>query len=131
MSVWGELGKAVNSTIQTGNIVPLDEMIESVKTPGAVRLVKSVQRSTTNSMSGRHIDDYEITISSVNPQKSIVLIDNGKISNENDDVDGSIVVSLTNTLLTISPNSYVYRDGAESHSEDRASSIGWQVIEFY
>lgn len=117
MSVWGELGKAVNSTIQTGNIVPLDEMIESVKTPGAVRLVKSVQRGTTGGT--------KVTISSVNTEKSIVLIagwgggaylDVGDYGDYRVTVGGAYVSSFTSTSITF-----------ESVDE----MISWQVIEFY
>ena len=86
-------------------------------------IVKSVQRGVTTNTS--------ITISTVNPQKCLVILNNSFLShalNRSSDyssyVYGSIVKSLTENNLTITKNYY-------EHSSDSYKEVSWQVIEFY
>ena len=125
---WGEIKHALNGTLGTSDFKPLDKIIDNgiteIKTPGAVSIVKSVQRGTA------HEDDetseISITISTVNPSKCMVLLDNGNVNYEGsagDNLPGSRVVSLTSNRLTIT-NQYIRYDFS-------TDGIGWQVIEFY
>lgn len=138
----------LNSTIGTGSLKTLDTLMEELKTAvasiqtnvtsGGVPIVKSVQRGTTTSTS--------VTISSVNPDKCIVILNNqyidgisyltgGDKSHTYGTNSGAIVSSLTATKLTITANSilssarYDTFDGwIETTSKGKVS---WQVIEFY
>lgn len=124
-TVMGKLNKAIANTnnitvdlsgVNSNTNVPLDTLI--TQQAGQIKaqitnkgIVKSVQRGITDKDSS----NYEITISSVNPNKCLVLLNGFPY-----ELNGShnlYVISLTSTRLTVR-TSGVY-----------ASS--WQVIEFY
>ena len=91
--------------------------------------VKSVQRGTYTFSSS---NTGTITISTVNPDKCMVLIDNGIVGtsaassskNYTGTAYGSYLVSLAETKLTVSTNETI-NDSSPSYG-----TISWQVIEF-
>ena len=96
---WAEIKKAINSDLNK----PLNE--------GGVKIVKSVQRGTSSIPAS-------ITISSVNPSKSIVIVQGGSYSsNYSGAAYGTMDTSGTGITLSTS-----------SSEKGRCS---WQVIEFY
>lgn len=127
MGIWKDIKHALNSTLGTSSFIPLDKKIDSVKSSimagGGIKVVKSVQRGVTTKTS--------ITISTVNPQKCLVILNNSFLSygygsgNYISYVYGSIVKSLTENNLTITKNYYDY-SSSESYTE-----VSWQIIEFY
>ena len=86
-------------------------------------IVKNIQRGVTTSTS--------ITISTVVPDKCLVLLNNSRVGlngngwdNRNEYIYGSILSSITETKLTITNNETVgFSDGVHE--------VSWQVIEFY
>lgn len=95
--------------------------------------IKKVQRGTVKFTS---TDNKAITISSVNINKTIVILNDSIIGyyccseswDYGSEIYGSYVVSLTSTKLTIGAN-YFYREG--SHSTYIYGTTSYQVIEFY
>ena len=93
--------------------------------------VKSVQRGTYTFSSS---NTGAITISKVNPDKCMVLIDNGIVgyaaaagsNNYTAVANGSYLVSLAATKLNISQNATFNKDG----SANNYGTVSWQVIEF-
>lgn len=88
--------------------------------------VKSVQRGIATATSANNIS---ITISTINPIKTFVILNNEVVSYNSggstaNSVFGSKLISLSNTVLTISPN---YRESASAGNYN----VSWQVIEFY
>lgn len=89
-----------------------------------VQCVKSIQRGTASE--DDETSQIAISISTVDPLKCMVLLDNGNVNYEGsvgDNLPGSRVVSLTSNTLKIT-NQYIRYDFS-------TSGIGWQVIEFY
>ena len=83
--------------------------------------VKSVQRGilpATESLD----DSYTVTISTVNPEKCVVLFDNRILSHSNP-VHGAAFISLTATALTVRRPVAV---GLTSYAQ-----CMWQIIEYY
>lgn len=74
-------------------------------------IIKSIQRGTTTVA--------KVAISSVNPDKCVVLLDNSDLSNTSNRVDGAFVTQLTSNQLLLSLN---YCNGDQT--------TGWQIIEF-
>lgn len=95
--------------------------IQSLLAGGEISVVKSVQRGTTTAT--------EITINAVNPDKCVVILDNGllgvtgKVSTDKQYlVNGTTLVNLTATKLTIETN----KSGTGGQG-----TVSWQVIEYY
>ena len=135
---WGEIKKALNSTLGDSGFKALNELIRDDFTTvsewlsaGNVPIVKSVQRgiNTSDSTSGT------VTISTVNPEKSIVLIDATANSLTNDDGTCAVAGARSGELTS---NSFTYAKGymrkAQSYPYDDIyiyPTFSWQVIEFY
>lgn len=127
---WAEVKHALNGTLGTSDFKSLDKIIDNgiteIKTPGAVSIVKSVQRGTTSSTT--------VSISTVNPQKCVVILDNEVLAgnvggSRSHTTDGSYVKSLTANKLSITKNLYW---GVQSDSDHQfTGTVSWQVIEFY
>ena len=100
----------------------LDTILDSdVITNGAV---KSVQRGVITLSTSTRVLTKEITISSVNPDKCLVLINERQNELYIDSaafLHGQSLASLTSTVLTLycAPSGYV------------STNVSWQVIEFY
>ena len=128
-----------NSTIGTSNYKPLDQIVNQDKESIEALInqwfqrgfVKSVQRGIVKT--DRYGDDKTATLSSININKSIVLLNgqgirdntvNGGISTDSYAYAGLgvYVRELTSTKLTIGFPSLVNYSG---------TVISWQVIEFY
>ena len=128
-----------NSTIGTSNYKPLDQIVNQDRSTIEALInqwfergfVKSVQRGVV--MTDSRGDDETATLSSININKSIVLLNGQGITNNR--IDGGLgsdsyvyagvgvyVKELTSTKLTIGFPSLVDYSGTE---------ISWQVIEFY
>ena len=112
---------AIKNTVNSVN--------NTVSVVGNIPSVKSVQRGVANL--GRKYDHSgyyggaNISISSINPNKSIVILNGGiRISYSDSDwlADGYLY-SLTSTSLVIRCMGY--------QDDDRTSPASWQVIEFY
>ena len=139
---WGEIKKALNSTLGNSDFKALDQLLgdditavqnalTNILQGGNVPIVKSVQRgiNTSNSTSGT------VTISTVNPEKSIVLIDATANSLTNDDGTCAVAGARSGELTS---NSFTYAKGymrkKQSYPYDDIyiyPSFSWQVIEFY
>ena len=122
---WAEIKKAINSNISKSLDVlitekcnelqsKLNSVYNTVTVTGNIPSVKSVQRGFIDAFTGP-----SITISSVNVNKSIVIINGGGFINgtNNITVYPPCLSSLTSTSITIMG---VYN-----------TAISWQVIEFY
>ena len=128
-----------NSTIGTSNYKPLDQIVNQDKESIEALInqwfqrgfVKSVQRGIV--ATDRYGDDTTATLTSININKSIVLLNgqgitvntvSGGISSDSDVYAGVgvYVKELTSTKLTIGFPSLVNYSG---------TVISWQVIEFY
>lgn len=109
------------------DVILLDEVaklkndVASLATLINMGTVKSVQRGTTT-------HDYvvmAVNISSVNPDKCLVLLNSKFSSNISSNVYNPMLVSLTDTTLT-------YNAGyCNSNGRYYPSDTNWQVIEFY
>lgn len=138
--------QALNSTFGTEEASPLDSIIQNIVdalqskiTTGGVPIVKSVQRGTTTSTS--------VTISSVDPNKCLVILDNqytgdgGAYAVGGNSISryyaskstGGIVSSLAATKLTITANkaSEVIYSSGDYEFQTATGKVSWQVIEFY
>lgn len=127
MSISENLLMLNSAFLDTG--LALDELLkneaDSIKTPGSVSIVKSVQRGTTSSTN--------VSISTVNPNKCIVIINNGVLtgSASGENTTGAYITALTATQLTITQNTYYAYSKNDGTNTKRTSRISWQVIEFY
>ena len=112
---WAEIKKAINSNISKSLdvlitekcnelLTKLNSVYNTVTVKGNIPSVKSVQRGVI----GNSSEDFNITISSVNADKSIVLLDGPY---------PAYLVGITSTSITI-------RNFSNTNSS-------WQVIEFY
>lgn len=121
---------ALNSTVGTAGLKTLDKIIEekvnaavsTITSNGGIKVVKRVQRGV-HTIEYSSIDTNKITINSITPSKSLVLLQGDPGINE--EADGSsnmpFVASLTNNTITV----------GFSNTPHRNIKIGWQVIEFY
>ena len=121
---WAEIKKAINSNISKSLDVlitekcnelqsKLNSVYNTVTVAGNIPSVKSVQRGKVNTSGGA-----SITISSVNPSKSILIVQGGAYSSSSPGVAyGTMDTSGTSITLCIS--------SAEK------GTCSWQVIEFY
>lgn len=109
-------------------LAKIQEVLESI--PNS--MVKSVQKGTTTAKS--------VSIAEVNPDKCIVILNNGVLSSDTmyggstysdwlDGTDGAILTSLTATKLELTQNNYVY-EGSKSANKG-VGTVSWQIIEFY
>lgn len=88
-------------------------MSENVSSGGLdSNIIKSIQRGTTS--------DTKVTINTVNPDKCIVLLDNGKLNYPDYSVNGAYVIKLKANSLELSSN----------YSNNTGYTVGWQIIEF-
>lgn len=117
----------------------IDEITENVKT-GIIPIVKSIQTGTYTFTSAANAT---ININSVNPDKTIVLLNSQRSSYSRstgtDRTDytcisyQSCLVSKTATSITISPNyDYeVYSNSDGSNAQNYFGAAFYQIIEFY
>lgn len=117
----------------------IDEITENVKT-GIIPIVKSIQTGTYTFTSAANAT---ITINSVNPDKTIVLLNSQRSSYSHStgtDRTGytctsyqSCLVSKTATSITISSNydREVYSNSDGSREEKYFGAVFYQIIEFY
>lgn len=108
-------------------LAKIQEVLESI--PNS--MVKSVQKGTTNAKS--------VSIAEVNPDKCIVILNNGVLSSDTryggssaswlGGTDGAILTSLTATELKLTTNDYIY-EGSMSE-KNGVGTVSWQIIEFY
>ena len=124
------LKNVLNSTVGTTGLKTLDKIIEekvnsavsSITANGGVKVVKSVQRGVYT-IEYASVDNNEITINSITPSKSLVLLQGDPGINDEADRGSNMpfVQSLTSTSITI----------GFSNTPKRNLDVGWQVIEFY
>ena len=139
---WGEIKKALNSTLGDSGFKALNELIRDDFTTvsewlsaGNVPIVKSVQRGTvangktTNSSSGT------VNISSVAINKSIVLLNGiGNVTGPDSNANnmGAFGVKLTSMSATnFKYERPVYSERSGDSYDRYAPGFSWQVIEFY
>ena len=103
----------------------IDTMNTTVSNLGGA--VKSVQRGIAKGVDSEKADNVNITINKVNPSKCMVLLNNKIIESTTNTVNTTApaLISITETMLTISASSYYGSGGWKS------SEFSWQVIEFY
>lgn len=137
---WGEIKKAINSTLGTSGFLPLDEKIDNLKTAIGVKSIQSgmvdYQASTSGSESRlifphQSTSQYsevvyvDITIASVDKNKCIVNITTAADSSFSYSFLGVLV---NNTTLRV----YVgYKSSGDSYAKTVSSGFTWQVIEFH
>ena len=104
----------------SGIATTLAEIKAATQESGAI---KSIQRGTASSVDTGNIT---ITLSTVNPDKCMVLLNNRLLrgSGEYGVTYGSFVTNLTEDALTITSNYHI------NSSIYTYGNIGWQVIEF-
>jgi len=103
----------------------INNLVNTLKT-GTIPIVKSIQRGF---VIFQNEYDTTITISDVNPQKTLVLLDNNLLfsgQSSGGDVYGAILVSLTSTSIVL--KSHYHRNTSGGITGKTAS---YQVIEFY
>ena len=112
---------------KTHGLIALLNAINSIKTGGSVKVIKSVQRGHV--AEATQDDDVGITvpISIVDPNKSIVIINFDATHDTNGDDVLGYKYSLSATELHIPSHAY------EPQFNDyyRTPAFSWQVIEFY
>ena len=94
----------------------LNALRTKLDTPG---VIKSVQKGTITG----EVEDttrVSVTISSVNPNKSFVILNNGSYCSGDTPASSEYLISLSSTVLTVKP--------ASSY---RKVLMSWQVVEFY
>lgn len=131
-----------NTASPTGTLSQkLSHVISLLGNKGAV---KSAQRGlgtmsvtvtrTGTSSSSVTLNDLEIAISTVNPDKCIVILDGVAFINSSGDAT-PFVVNLTSTLLTVSASRTGNHEGTGIVGAEgvylSTVQISWQVIEFY
>ena len=127
---WYDDGKEHNSRFfGEHNTSLLATTIQNLLKGGSISVVKSVQRGTVNRENSSAIEDYyNVTISAVNVNKSILII-NGKSYTGNSGAVGpclstgkilnSTTIAVSPTWIDSSPESCGYKE------------VNWQVVEFY
>lgn len=93
---------------------PLDTMLNELNAG-----IKSIQRGTTTSITS----PVPVTIKAINPDKSMVLIDNQNIYIGNQSMQYEAVLSSLQSTTATFHASYV--------NGGSACMFGWQIIEFY
>ena len=113
---------AIKNTVNSVN--------NTVSVVGNIPSVKSVQRGVANlcrtyDRSRYYYGGANISISSINPNKSIVILNGGIVMSYSDDnwIADGYLYSLTRTSLVIRCMEYP--------SNDNSYPASWQVIEFY
>ena len=130
---WTEIKKAINSniskTLDTLIIEKFSDMLSKINSisnivtvAGNIKAVKSIQRGT---ISVRNSGEIPVTISSINPDKSIVLLSGNTIGSYYEYVQ-PYIYSLSSDNITIAIDDYNEDEYSASNS-----IISWQVIEFY
>lgn len=118
------LKRFLNSTIGTVGMKPINAMIDEVKSTNLINYgsaIKSIQRGRATVTEANTV--YRITINSIEPSKSIVLLDGVSMySTTTAAVSLPTFYSLTATALE------VISSGSRTGS---FSQFSWQVIEFY
>ena len=126
---WAEIKKAINSNISktldaliiekaSDELSKINSISNIVTVAGNIKAVKSVQRGTIT-LTEHSFGITSITISSINPDKSVVLL-SGSLSYHTDCVQ-PYPYSLRANNIDIGLESY----------PDYDQIISWQVIEFY
>lgn len=125
---WGEFMEALVKLIgqaadtggsQTaGTVFGKENAILGILKNGGMPMVKSIQKGVWNAGS----NSYEISISAINPQKSIAFVDAVSYS-EGSYVKNIYLNGLTETTLKIGST---YSGGSYAKP-----MVSWQVIEFY
>ena len=127
---WAEIKKAINSNISktldaliiekaSDELSKINSISNIVTVAGNIKAVKSVQRGTIT-LTVHSFGITSITISSINPDKSVVLL-SGSLSYDNKDCLQPYPYSLRANNIDI---------GLETNP-DYDQIISWQVIEFY
>lgn len=120
---------SVNTTANTvnTNTAYIKDKVDGIEnTLTGLSIVKSIQRGTATKNSSSSTL-YEANITTVNPDKCIVLIDGSAgifYSSSNYDYGYTVlpyIESITANKITFSFAS----------TPDRSTSVGWQLIEFY
>ena len=141
---WGEIKKALNSTLGDSGFKALNELIRDDFTTvsewlstGNVPIVKSVQRGTIQGSSKTSASNRGTTISinTINPNKALVIIDyvyGGKDDTSYYDYEPYIEYSVTVNAnsIYVSDSYYLNHEGNYS-SGNYYAPFNWQVIEFY
>ena len=125
---WAEIKKAINTNISKSLDVliteksnelqsKLNSVYNTVAVTGNIPFIKSIQRGIIN---GYFSGTKSITISPINPDKSIVILHGSTRANT---TQLPYLSNLTNTTLVI------WNKGANRSSY--YTNFSWQVIEFY
>ena len=141
---WAEIKKAVNSdlnkalnTLITEKHSTTDALVTSLKTGGAVPIVKSVQRGHSSSLTNQTSSaGVTVSLNTINPAKSIAIINFDTTSGSSADTSGyssswveyCYNYSLSANSLTIPAQGTNYT-GYQYYYNTPATC--WQVIEFY
>lgn len=142
---WSEVKHALNSSLGSGEFKALNELIRDDFTTvsdwlstGHVPIVKSVQRGVLSATTRSRYDPYttSISLSAVNPNKCLVIIDGtmygGKEDSQTSYYDKSYP-SIIYYSTSLNANSLsITREYYENSSGDYTfPQLQWQVIEFY
>ena len=124
---YDELKHVVNSTLGTSNFKPINVQISDLKTPGAIKILKNIQRGRAT-ISSRE-SGVDVNISNVNLNKSILLLSFYTYLNRSSDEPANYGAL---NSMTVSGK---FLDNAhlqfQRGSDDWTTTIDWQVIEFY
>lgn len=124
---YDELKHVVNSTLGTSNFKPINVQISDLKTPGAIKILKNIQRGRAT-IGGQNLG-LDVNINKVNLDKSILLLSfyvNTSLPN-NDPADYGILKTITVTGKFLDNITLQLQRGGSIGQ----TIIDWQVIEFY
>ena len=132
---YGEIKTTINSKVGTAEFKPLNELIydnfatlsDWLANDGASKVVKSVQRGNIQSRYSKN-PTTNITLSTINPNKSLVIIDMGEYGPV-----GEKYQSFVNYTMLLSSNNLQITQDYYIHGTANNGYLGfnWQVIEFY
>jgi len=130
---WIEIKHAVNTSLGTGSFKPLNTQIAELDTKTSAiaastllqygSTVKSIQRGVMSFTSQMFEQTYNIVIGTINPAKTIVLLNGAAgYGTTYDSPFIPHIVSLAANLLVV---------GKLGINPSRTAVMSWQVVEFY
>nr|DAW87706.1 MAG TPA: hypothetical protein [Bacteriophage sp.] len=124
----------LNDTVGTVSFKPLNKIVEdvgnSLKQEGAVKVIKKVQRGYYNETSGNALS-RNITITKVDPNKSFLVMYAGNATGGSSGrrMPARGYISSTGTSITIYPT--YEAQGSELEWKRYYEQYYWEVVEFY
>lgn len=124
----------LNDTVGTVSFKPLNKIVEdvgnSLKQEGAVKVIKKVQRGYYNETSGNAFS-VDITINKVDPNKSFLVMYAGNATGGSSSScrPARGYISPTGTSITIYPT--YEAQGTDMEWKRHYEQYYWEVVEFY